>query len=613
MAEKEINSDLIYFFNICNLIQTPDDEKSNQLRIELDNQVSMYELTKEIECKDTGRKYRLHIKHYGEFGDTHMVDIHWKYQNPDEHNWNILNVLTVRFNKNKQLYRIINDTYKEKIDNPLRLGLIDWRDNMTTNFEMQRVRMFLDHFIDQIMHCSINGNATMQCKKETGYTRCVWMIPSLCNPDRKEEVVEKKEEEESMRNFDEISNDNPDEMSDMDLVLTALRFLRVGTERSPEPYEIESDENGKITRMNVTRTFKNTKGTYKFVGWFHQEQPCLSNYKLTFHWEKKYNAQDDDKFVKLNTYSITFNYKTGSIIRVINKIYDAEIDDPMWLSDLSHNGMGIYQVSSFMTIVQRRLLAIAKKKYVTMHTANMASMITGGVWKQFHYYVYEDNLMETIIAWHDLYQIKTNEPNNIGIFDSIEALKKLKEEIKLKKNVAASYETHTRDELMEEKDMKKELVDLRVESDINKLIDLVTRNEHGDMELAQVHEDPDHPEKQYKLIINRDYDKNRLIFTYAEFSDKTFDASKPNEITQIIVSFYKGIFTDGGTKDSIEKIKIKTTIQDYKALKQFLADEHDNMHINKIMKFAYARLSPLKISVEQATYHKMLKKYQGKD
>ena len=95
--EKEINSDLIYFFNICNLIQTPDDEKSNQLRIELDNQVSMYELTKEIECKDTGRKYRLHIKHYGEFGDTHMVDIHWKYQNPDEHTWNILNVLTDAF------------------------------------------------------------------------------------------------------------------------------------------------------------------------------------------------------------------------------------------------------------------------------------------------------------------------------------------------------------------------------------------------------------------------------------------------------------------------------------------------------------------------------------
>jgi len=610
MAEKEINSDLIYFFNICNLIQTPDDEKSNQLRIELDNQVSMYELTKEIECKDTGRKYHLHIKHYGEFGGTHMVDIHWEYQNSGEHKWKMLNVLTVRFNKNKQLYRIINDTYKEKIDNPLRFGLIDWRDNMTTNFEMQCVRIFLDHFIDQIMHCSVNGNATMQCKKETGYTRCVWMIPSLCNPDRKE-AIEKKEEVESMRNFDEISNDNPDEMSDMDLVLTALRFLRVGTERSPEPYEIEADENGKITRMNVTRTFKNTNGTYRFVGWFHQEQPSLSNYKLTFHWEMKY--KDDDKFVKLNTYSITFNYKTGSIIRVINKIYNAEIDDPMWLSDLSHNGMGIYQVSSFMTIVQRRLLAIAKKKYVTMHTANMASMITGGVWKQFHYYVYEDNLMETIIAWHDLYQIKTNESNNIGIFDSVEALKKLKDEIELTK--IGSYKTHTKEELMEEKDMKKELVDLRVESDINKLIDIITRNEHGVMELAQVREDPDHPENKHKIaiVIKRNYDENKLIVTYAEFSDKTFDTSKPNEITQIIVSFYKGIFTDGGEKDSIEKIKIKTTIQDYNALKQFLADEHNALHINEIMKFAYARLSPLKISVEQATYHKMLKKYQGKD
>lgn len=359
--EKEINSDLIYFFNICNLIQTPDDEKSNQLRIELDNQVSMYELTKEIECKDTGRKYRLHIKHYGEFGDTHMVDIHWKYQNPDEHNWNILNVLTVRFNKNKQLYRIINDTYKEKIDNPLRFGLIDWRDNMTTNFEMQRVRMFLDHFIDQIMHCSVNGNATMQCKKETGYTRCVWMIPSLCNPDRKEEI-------------------------------------------------------------------------------------------------------------------------------------------------------------------------------------------------------------------------------------------------KLKKN-----------ELMEEKDMKNELVDLRIESDINKLIDIITRNKQGVMELDQTREDQDHPEKKYKIRINRDYEKNHLIITYAEFSDKTFDASKPNEITQIIIAFYRGAFTDGGAKDSIKKIKIKTTIQDYKALKWFLADEYDIMHINEIMKFAYARLSPMKIEIEQRSYHKMLKKYQGKD
>ena len=609
------NSDLVYFFNICNLIPTTGSVLPNQVRIEMENQVSMYELTKEIECEDTGRKYHLHIKHYGEFGDTHMVDIHWKYQNPDKHKWELLNVMTVRFNKNKQLYRITNDTYnKEKIDNPLRLGLIDWRDNAFSDFEMQRVRMFLDHFIDQIMHCSVNGEAIINCKKESGYTRCVWTIPSLCNPDRKEEAIEKKEDKESMRQFDEISNDNPDEMSDMDLVLTALGFLRIGTERSSEPYEIEEDDNGKITKMHVTRTFKNTNGTYRFVGWFHQEQPCLSNYKLTFHWEKKYNAQDDDKFVKLNTYSITFNYKTGSIIRVINKIYDAEIDDPMWLCDLSHNGMGIFQVSSFMTCVQRRLLKIAEKKYVTMHTINMASMITGGVWKQFHYYVYEDNLMETIIAWHDLYQIKTNEPNNIGIFDSVEALKKLKVEMASKKNVAASYKTHTKEELMEEEDMKKELVNgMRIETDINKLIDLVTRNEHGEMELAQVREDPDHPEKQYKLIINRDYDKNRLIFTYAEFSDKTFDASKPNEITQIIVAFYKGLFTDGGAKDSIEKIKVKTTIQDYKALKHFLADEHDNMHINKIMKFAYARLSPMKITIEQRSYHKMLKKYQGKD
>lgn len=607
MAEKEMNSDLIYFFNICNLIQTPDPENPSQLRIELDNQVSMYELAKEIECGDTGRKYHLHIKHYGEFSDTHMVDIHWKYQNPDKHKWELLNVMTVRFNKNKQLYRIINDTYnKEKIDNPLRLGLIDWRDIEFSDIEMVRVRMFLDHFIDQIMHCSVNGEATMRCEKESAYTRCVWTIPSLCNPDRKE-AVEKKEDEESMRGFDEISNDNPDKMSDMDLVLTALGFLRVGTERSSEPYEIKEDENGKITQMSVTRTFKNTNGTYKFVGWFHQEQPCVSNYKLTFHWEKKYNAQDDDKFVKLNTYSILFNYATGSIIRVINKIYDAEIDDPMWLSDLPHQA-GIYQVSSFMTIVQRRLLAIAKKKYVTMHTVNMASIKNGGVWKQFEYDVYEDDLMETIIAWHDLYQIKINEPNNIGIFDSVEALKKLKDE------VAASYMTHTRDELMEEKDMKKEIVEgMRIETDINKLIDLITRNKQGVMELAQTREDQDHPEKQYKIVINRDYDKNRLIITYAEFSDKTFDASKPNEITQIIVSFYKGLFTDGGAKDSIEKIKIKTTIQDYNALKYFLEDKYNIMHINEIMKFAYARLSPMKLAIEQKTYHKMLKKYQGKD
>ena len=575
------NSDLVYFFNICNLIPTTGSVIPNQVRIEMENQVSMYELTKEIECEDTGRKYHLHIKHYGEFGDTHMVDIHWKYQNPNESKWKILNVMTVRFNKNKQLYRIINDTYnKEKIDNPLRLGLIDWRDNAFSDFEMQRVRMFLDHFIDQIMHCSVNGNATIQCKKESGYTRCVWMIPSLCNPDRKEAIEKKEEEEESMRQFDEISNDNPDEMSDMDLVLTALRFLRIGTEKSTEPYEIEEDENGKITQMRVTRTFKNTKGTYKFVGWFHLEEPSVSHYKLGFHWEKKYNAQDDDKFVKLNTYSITFNYATGSIIRVINKIYDAEIDDPMWLSDLSHNGLGIFQVSSFMIHVQRRLLAIAKKKYVVMHTENMASIKTRAVWKEFHYDVYEDDL---------------------------------KDKIESKKNVGASYNTHTRDELMEEKDMKRELVDLRVESDINKLIDIITRNKQGVMELDQTREDQDHPEKKYKIRINRDYDENKLIVTYAEFSDKTFDVTKPNEITQIIVSFYKGIFTDGGAKDSIKKIKIKTTIQDYKALKWFLCDEYEIMHINEIMKFAFARLSPMKIEIEQKSYHKMLKKYQGKD
>lgn len=602
------NSDLVYFFNICNLIPSAGSEESNQVRIEMENQVSMYELTKEIECKYTRRKYHLHIKHYGEFGDTHMVDIHWKYQNPDEYKWKMLNVMTVRFNKNKQLYRIVNDTYnKEKIDNPLRLGLIDWKDNAFSDFEMQRIRMFLDHFIDQIMHCSVNGEAIMRCEKESVYTRCVWTIPSLCNPDRKEEAIEKKEDEESMRQFDEISNDNPDEMSDMDLILTALRFLRIGTEKSSEPYEIEEDDNGKITRMNVTRTFKNTKGTYRFVGWFHQEQPCVSNYKLTFHWERKYNAQDDDKFIRLNTYSIIFNYKTGSIIRVINKIYDAEIDDPMWLSDLSHNGLGIFQVSSFMIHVQRRLLKIAEKKYVTMHTANMASRTTGGVWKQFHYYVYEDNLMETIIAWHDLYQIKTNESNNIGIFDSVAALKKLKDE------VAASYKTHTKEELMEEKDMKRELVDLRIETDINKLIDIITRNKQGVMELDQTREDQDHPEKKYKIRINRDYDENKLIVTYAEFSDKTFDVTKPNEITQIIIAFYRGAFTDGGARDSIKKIKIKTTIQDYKALKWFLCDEYDIMHINEIMKFAYARLSPMKIEIEQRSYHKMLKKYQGKD
>ena len=607
--EKEINSDLIYFFNICNLIQTPDDEKSNQLRIELDNQVSMYELTKEIECKDTGRKYRLHIKHYGEFGDTHMVDIHWKYQNPDEHNWNILNVLTVRFNKNKQLYRIINDTYKEKIDNPLRFGLIDWRDNMTTNFEMQRVRMFLDHFIDQIMHCSVNGNATIQCKKETGYTRCVWMIPSLCNPDRKEAV---EKDEPKKLDFESISNDDPDSMTDLDFVLSALRLIHFNREDSSEPFEIKENDMGSLIDVNIEHTFETKRNlTYRFK--------CQLKVMATLQiiWEVKKTGDPDDSYVKLNRYCIQFNSAEGnglSIIRVRNEIYDYNCSDPLWLSDLDEDDTAMINVSSFMRLIKQRLLSITTKKYVTMHTLNMASIKTRAVWKDFRFEVWEDDLMETIIAWHDLYQIKTNEPNNIGIFDSVEALKKLKEEIKLKKNIAALYETHTRDELMEEKDMKKELVNgMRIESDINKLIDLVTRNEHGEMELAQVHEDPDHPEKQYKLIINRDYDKNRLIFTYAEFSDKTFDASKPNEITQIIVSFYKGIFTDGGAKDSIEKIKIKTTIQDYKALKQFLADEHDNMHINKIMKFAYARLSPLKISVEQATYHKMLKKYQGKD
>lgn len=607
--EKEINSDLIYFFNICNLIQTPDDEKSNQLRIELDNQVSMYELTKEIECKDTGRKYRLHIKHYGEFGDTHMVDIHWKYQNPDEHTWNILNVLTVRFNKNKQLYRIINDTYKEKIDNPLRFALIDWRDNMTTNFEMQRVRMFLDHFIDQIMHCSVNGNAMIQCKKETGYTRCVWMIPSLCNPDRKE--IAEKEEPEKL-DFESISNDDPDSMTDLDFVLSALRLIHFNKEDSSEPFEIKENDMGSVIDVNIEHTFETKRNlTYRFK--------CQLKIMDTLQiiWEVKKTGDPDNSYVKLNCYRIQFNSIEGnelSIIRVRNEIYDYNCSDPLSLSDLDEDDTAIINVSSFMRLIKQRLLSIADKKYVTMRTENMASIKTGGVWKEFRFEVWEDNLLETIIAWHDLYQLKINESNNIGIFDSVEALKKLKEEIKLKKNIAALYETHTRDELMEEEDMKKELVNgMRVESDINKLIDLVTRNEHGEMELAQVREDPDHPEKQYKLIINRDYDKNRLIFTYAEFSDKTFDASKPNEITQIIVSFYKGIFTDGGAKDSIEKIKIKTTIQDYKALKQFLADEHDNMHINKIMKFAYARLSPLKISVEQATYHKMLKKYQGKD
>ena len=167
---------------------------------------------------------------------------------------------------------------------------------------------------------------------------------------------------------------------------------------------------------------------------------------------------------------------------------------------------------------------------------------------------------------------------------------------------------------MEEEDMEKELVNgMRIETDINKLIDIITRNKQGVMELDQTREDQDHPEKKYKIRINQDYDENKLIVTYAEFSDKTFDVTKPNEITQIIIAFYKGAFTDGGAKDSIKKIKIKTTIQDYKALKWFLADEYDILHINEIMKFAYARLSPMKIEIEQKSYHKMLKKYQGKD
>jgi len=592
------NSDLVYFFNICNLIPTPGDEKSNQVRIEMENQVSMYELTKEIECKDTGRKYHLHIKHYGEFGGTHMVDIHWEYQNSGEHKWKMLNVLTIRFNKNQQLYRIINDTYnKEKIDNPLRFGLIDWRDNAFSNFEMQRVRMFLDHFIDQIMHCSVNGNATMQCKKESVYTRCIWVIPSLCNPDRKETA--EKEEPEKL-NFESISNDDPDSMTDLDFVLSALRLIHFNKEDSSEPFEIKENDMGSLTDVNIEHSFETKRNlTYRFK--------CQLKVMATLQiiWEVKKTGDPDDSYVKLNRYCIQFNSAEGnglSIIRVRNEIYDYNCSDPLWLSDLDEDDPTLLNVSSFMRLIKQRLLSITTKKYVTMHTLNMASIKTRAVWKDFRFEVWEDDLIETIIAWHNLYHIKVNEPNNIGMFDSVKALKKLKEEIKLMKN-----------ESLEEKYMKKELVDLRVESDINKLIDIITRNKQGVMELDQTREDQDHPEKKYKIRINRVYDENKLIVTYAEFNDKTFDVTKPNEITQIIIAFYKGAFTDGGAKDSIKKIKIKTTIQDYKALKWFLADEHDNMHINEIMKFAYARLSPMKIEIEQKSYHKMLNKYQGKD
>ena len=145
---------------------------------------------------------------------------------------------------------------------------------------------------------------------------------------------------------------------------------------------------------------------------------------------------------------------------------------------------------------------------------------------------------------------------------------------------------------------------MQIESDINKLIDIITRNSHGVMELDQVREDQDHPETKYRIRINRDYDKNRLIVTYAEFVND----DKPSDITQIIISFYQG--TDGGSKDSIKKIKIKTTIQDYKKLKWFLADEYEVLHINEIMKFAYVRLLSLKLVIEQESYPKMLTKYQ---
>lgn len=597
MAE---NSDLVYFFNICNLIAT-----TEHPRIEMENHASMYELTKEIECEDTGRKYHLHIKHYGEFGDTHMVDIHWKYQDPDKNKWELLNVMTVRFNKNKQLYRIINDTYKEKIDNPLRLGLIDWRDNAFSDFEMQRIRMFLDHFIDQIMHCSVNGDATMECEKGSGYTRCTWMIPSLCNPDRKEETIEK--EEKKKLDFEDISNDDPDSMTDLDFVLCALSLIHFNKEdSSEEPFEIKENEKGNVIDINIKHTFETKRNlTYCF------ECHLKSFATLQIIWKIKKTGDPDDSYVDLNHYRIQFNSAEGnglSIIRVRNEIYDYNCSDPLWLSDLDEDDVALSNVSSFMRLIKQRLLAIAKKKYVTMHTLNMASTKTRAVWRDFRFEVYEDDLMEIIMAWHDLYQIKINEPNNIGIFDSVKALKKLKDE------VAASYNTHTHDELMKEKSMKKEILEgMRIETDINKLIDLITRNKQGVMELDQTREDQDHPEKKYKIRINRDYDKNKLIVTYAEFNDKAFDVTKPKEITQIIVSFYQGAFIDDGSKDSIKKIKIKTTIQDYKALKWFLADEYDNMHINEIMKFAYARLSPVKLEIKQETYHKMLKKYQGKD
>ena len=58
---------------------------------------------------------------------------------------------------------------------------------------------------------------------------------------------------------------------------------------------------------------------------------------------------------------------------------------------------------------------------------------------------------------------------------------------------------------------------IQVETDINKLIDIITRNSQGVMELDQIREDQDHPDTKYKIRITRDYDKNRLIVTYAEF------------------------------------------------------------------------------------------------
>ena len=146
---------------------------------------------------------------------------------------------------------------------------------------------------------------------------------------------------------------------------------------------------------------------------------------------------------------------------------------------------------------------------------------------------------------------------------------------------------------------------IQVEADINKLIDIITRNPQGVMELDQVREDQDHPETKYRIRITRDYDKNRVIVTYAEFvaNDK-----KPSDITQIIISFFQG--TDGGTKDSIKKIKIKTTIRNYTKLKWFLADEYEILHINEIMKFAYVRLLSMKLVIEQESYPKMFTDYQ---